>query len=101
MEEHVISLDVRRAWRRSGLTQQQLADALGVSVHTLRRWLYRGGLPSWPAAYNLAAVAQELRLTGPHGTVRMLPDRTPPPAASAAVALLPTERTNAVGKRAA
>jgi len=80
----VISLDLHRAIKRTGMTHRQFAEAIRLSPETLKGILYRDRLTSLESAYEMAVVAGELRIVGPKGTVALVhtkDDRTPPPAA--------------------
>ena len=45
-----------------GLTQQQFADALGISVHTLRNWEQGRRIPEGPALALLRIAARHPRV---------------------------------------
>jgi putative transcriptional regulator len=48
--------------RFTGLTQQQFADALGISVHTLRNWEQGRRSPEGPALALLRIAARHPRV---------------------------------------
>jgi putative transcriptional regulator len=54
--------DVIALRRFVGLTQQQFADALGISVHTLRNWEQSRRSPEGPALALLRIAARHPRL---------------------------------------
>jgi len=33
-------LDIKQLWKDTGMTQQQMADRLDVSVYTVQKWIY-------------------------------------------------------------
>ena len=54
--------DVIALRRFVGLTQQQFADALGISVHTLRNWEQNRRSPEGPALALLRIAARHPRV---------------------------------------
>lgn len=54
--------DVIALRRFVGLTQQQFADALGISVHTLRNWEQSRRKPEGPALALLRVAARHPRV---------------------------------------
>jgi len=54
--------DVIALRRFVGLTQQQFADALGISVHTLRNWEQNRRSPDGPALALLRIAARHPRV---------------------------------------
>jgi putative transcriptional regulator len=54
--------DVIALRRFVGLTQQQFADALGISVHTLRNWEQSRRMPEGPALALLRVAARHPRV---------------------------------------
>ena len=54
--------DVLAIRRFVGLTQQQFADALGISVHTLRNWEQSRRSPEGPALALLRIAARHPRV---------------------------------------
>jgi putative transcriptional regulator len=54
--------DVIALRRFVGLTQQQFADALGISVHTLRNWEQNRRSPEGPALALLRVAARHPRV---------------------------------------
>ena len=54
--------DVIALRRFVGLTQQQFADALGISVHTLRNWEQSRRSPEGPALALLRVAARHPRV---------------------------------------
>src|SRR5262245_8842076 len=52
--------DVTALRRFVGLTQQQFADALGISVHTLRNWEQSRRRPDGPALALLRIAARQI-----------------------------------------
>ena len=54
--------DVIALRRFAGLTQQQFADALGISVHTLRNWEQNRRSPEGPALALLRIAARHPRV---------------------------------------
>lgn len=47
---------IRQRAGEEGLTQQALADRIGVGVDTVRAWWQGRALPNYPAAMRLRAV---------------------------------------------
>ena len=54
--------DVIAIRRFTGLTQQEFADALGISVHTLRKWEQGRRSPEGPALALLRIAARHPRV---------------------------------------
>lgn len=54
--------DVARLRRFIGLTREQLARAMGISVHTLRNWEQGRSRPAGPALALLRIAARHPRL---------------------------------------
>ncbi|HYV85440.1 MAG TPA: helix-turn-helix domain-containing protein [Patescibacteria group bacterium] len=54
--------DVIELRRFTGLTQQEFADALGISVHTLRNWEQNRRSPEGPALALLRIAARHPRV---------------------------------------
>jgi DNA-binding transcriptional regulator YiaG len=60
---HITGGDDITALRRfAGLTQQQFAEALGISVHTLRNWEQGRRTPEGPALALLRVAARHPRV---------------------------------------
>jgi DNA-binding transcriptional regulator YiaG len=56
--------DVIALRRFVGLTQQQFADSLGISIHTLRNWEQSRRSPEGPALALLRIAARHPRVLG-------------------------------------
>jgi putative transcriptional regulator len=54
--------DIAALRRFAGLTQQEFAEALGISVHTLRNWEQGRRTPEGPALALLRIAARHLRV---------------------------------------
>ena len=54
--------DIKALRRFVGLTQEQLADAMGISVHTLRNWEQGRRQPEGPALALLRIAARHPRI---------------------------------------